>query len=1133
MVPFFYLHAEVATQLPLRGKKTWPDRRENKLSLNHEYTWRRPRQPAITCLSLFGKDELGDSLVVRIYGYRIQFYVSFKDTQLGRYCCSWLVRQDARDRLVVSIESVSGYKSMLIDKNHQIAASNDYADTTLMNVFRIRVRTRQDVAATIAAIDEKVYDYYSPAGGAPTDEYTNGVRFYESNLDVITAATRRFQLDACRWKRLNTTLCDCADTKVGGGGGGREFVFYDGGELDPALLFSDDTSSSTVSVASNPAPRVKLLAFDIECLSSNEETMPDAVRDPIIQISTVVSEDALGGDTKAAAADEGPLSAAYSFRRRLYTTGGTCDPITGVAVYAFSHEKDMLQAFVDYIFDEDPDIVTGYNVGAFDFPYLFKRLEANSIAARLGKVRELATCKKRGCGESARQYASFIPKTHDTNIPGRVIFDMYTHVRKEVSLRSYTLNSVSAHFLGGRQKDDIGYKEIPHLFNGNGESRARLGRYCVKDAQLVLEIAFQTQTFVHMFERCKVFRTMLQYMIDRGQQARFYSLLLAWCSPLNILVDDVTTRQTVQTVANTTTATAGSESAALSLDGDASTIESCMFSNSVMIASERQKQPARGLGRKRKISIRSTPSTAGKKDSGTCISEISTTDDTNRGVRDGGGKSKKAGYDGATVLEPITGIYYTPVICLDYASLYPSIMIAHNLCFTTLIKDDRQGADLARLGLAEQSPIGYYFLSQAVKKGVLPSILEMLLDERAMVRKQMSTVVTVGTMEYRILDGQQWALKIAANSIYGAIGCDKSLLNFVQIPSSVTAYGRRLIELTTKHVQSSYSGTRVVYGDTDSVMVNLERWDSTKQHIWECAAIGKHMADSTTRVIARPPIRLQFETVYRPFLLCSKKRYAAGVYNDLERIAAAASALTDTNVDKSVAIPPCRSTLKYKGLQVVRRDNCTFATRLMRFTLETLMDEKQDAIRRVTDGLRNELTSLFDGHVNTKELVISKEWKKKCTNAQPHDTLARRMQERDPNSAPRIGDRVPYLVVTVPNGAKLCDRAEDPVYAAESGLQPDYLYYADNQVATPIAALLRVVKPDCKSLEELKDSFWPTNAPRRDTDKRHGRNGAGEKRWMKRAAVGNRRLTDYFKAVRTDERQESAIRSNVRQVADE
>lgn len=42
-------------------------------------------------------------------------------------------------------------------------------------------------------------------------------------------------------------------------------------------------------------------------------------------------------------------------------------------------------------------------------------------------------------------------------------------------------------------------------------------------------------------------------------------------------------------------------------------------------------------------------------------------------------------YEGATVIEPERGYYDVPIATLDFASLYPSIMMAHNLCYTTLL----------------------------------------------------------------------------------------------------------------------------------------------------------------------------------------------------------------------------------------------------------------------------------------------------------------------------------------------------------------------------------------------------------------------------------------------------------------
>ena len=1040
MVPFYFLHAE----LERVQKVGEPKRFDKKKRPNNESC------TDITNLWLYGKDESSQTITVCIRQYRIHFYVSFKCPEMAKSCCTSLIL-DHTD-LVKEVTTVKRYAGMLLDKKHQTADKTNYADTTLTCVVRVQVKNERDVTLLIERIDRLVYQYCADRGAAD-HEYMSAVKFYESNIDTLTMATRRLGLDACRWCLLDTSWCKVTTT------GQYEFVVS--GETDPSVLFCTATLEPETTPLPTLPPLVKILSFDIECLSStNVDTMPDKEQDPIIQISSVISDDALGRQGSGGV-----------FQRHLFTLGGTCSAIDNVCVQTFQHEADMLRAFADHICAEDPDILTGYNIDNFDLPYMFRRFELDNVEPKMGRGSAVSTCKQKN-QKQERRYASFFSKTHDTHIGGRIIFDMYTHARKEFVLRSYTLNSVSSHFLA-KQKDDVSYKEIPTLFNGDCDSRARLGHYCVKDAELVLELAFVTQTFVHSFERCKVFRTMLQYLVDRGQQVKFYSMLLAWCSERNILIDDVTWRRRLEEKAGR--AAANSDK----LD--------------TIPAAKRQKGKD-GVFRQAAETADEERATA-----------------TKRGG--GGAKTKQPGYEGATVLDPKTGIYQNPVVCLDYASLYPSIMIAYNLCFTTLVLDERHGEDLLCKGEAERSPIGHCFLKRTVKKGVLPSILEMLLDERADVRRRIKGL-DENSIEHKLLDGQQSALKIAANSIYGAIGCKVSNLNFVEIPSSVTAYGRQLILHTKRHIEEDEhwrDGVEVVYGDTDSVMVHLTKWDPTRRRVWDCVAIGREMAASVTQSIGRTPIRLQFETVYKPFLLCTKKRYAAGVYSDLERIAAMEN--------KEEALALCRPKMKYKGLQVVRRDNCTFSTRLQELALESLMEEAciTTAVERIAGRLRDELKLLFDGRVNMEELVISKEWKKKSdgANAQMHTRLAQRMQSRDANSAPSIGDRVPYVVIlNSSSGIQLCDRAEDPDYVLEKGLPLDFMYYADNQVATPVAKLLRVVLGDDRSEQEIKDLFWPADAPRRDSDKRRK---PGESVWMKKASIGSRRITDYFDAARQEE----------------
>ncbi len=97
---------------------------------------------------------------------------------------------------------------------------------------------------------------------------------------------------------------------------------------------------------------------------------------------------------------------------------------------------------------------------------------------------------------------------------------------------------------------------------------------------------------------------------------------------------------------------------------------------------------------------------------------------------------------GATVIEPQRGFYESPILTLDFASLYPSIMIAHNLCYTTLI--NKQDLNKLSKDSYTTTPTNDYFIKPHVQTSVLPQILQNLLSERKKVKKLMKKLVLNG-----------------------------------------------------------------------------------------------------------------------------------------------------------------------------------------------------------------------------------------------------------------------------------------------------------------------------------------------------------------------------------------------------
>lgn len=240
------------------------------------------------------------------------------------------------------------------------------------------------------------------------------------------------------------------------------------------------------------------------------------------------------------------------------------------------------------------------------------------------------------------------------------------------------------------------------------------------------------------------------------------------------------------------------------------------------------------------------------------------------------GQGAEDQFEGATVIEPKRGYYADPISTLDFASLYPSIMMAHNLCYSTLIQPNVKD----KLGLSDdqmtRTPSGNYFVKSSIRKGLLPEILESLLSARKRAKNDLK--VEKDPFRRSVLDGRQLALKISANSVYGFTGAQVGKLPCLEISGSVTSYGRMMIEQTKHEVEQTYTVENgydndavVIYGDTDSVMVKFG-----VKEIEKAMELGKEAAELISKKFVHP-IKLEFEKVYYPYLLINKKRYA-GLY---------------------------------------------------------------------------------------------------------------------------------------------------------------------------------------------------------------------------------------------------------------
>jgi DNA polymerase elongation subunit (family B) len=189
---------------------------------------------------------------------------------------------------------------------------------------------------------------------------------------------------------------------------------------------------------------------------------------------------------------------------------------------------------------------------------------------------------------------------------------------------------------------------------------------------------------------------------------------------------------------------------------------------------------------------------------------------------------KKEKYTGAIVLSPTPGIY-TNVPVLDFAGLYPSIMIWKNICFTTIVRDDSVPDKECNViewpehincqHDPERHKNRKKTLSCGIKThrfhkypmGLVPRMLTHILEARSNVKGMMKSAKD--ETEYNVLNGRQLALKISANSVYGNLGNQLGYLPLQEGAEAVTATGRMMINKCVEYIERKYDA-KVVYGDS-------------------------------------------------------------------------------------------------------------------------------------------------------------------------------------------------------------------------------------------------------------------------------------------------------------------------------
>ncbi|XP_061097381.1 DNA polymerase zeta catalytic subunit isoform X2 [Conger conger] len=429
------------------------------------------------------------------------------------------------------------------------------------------------------------------------------------------------------------------------------------------------------------------------------------------------------------------------------------------------------------------------------------------------------------------------------------------------------------------------------------------------------------------------------------------------------------------------------------------------------------------------------------------------------------------------IMEPESRFYSNSVVVLDFQSLYPSIVIAYNYCYSTCLghveslgthDEFKFGCTSLRVppDLLYQlrnditvSPNGVAYVKSSVRKGVLPSMLEEILKTRIMVKQSMKAYKHDKALS-RLLHARQLGLKLIANVTFGYTAANFSgRMPSVEVGDSIVHKARETLERAIKLVNDTKKwGAHVVYGDTDSMFVLLK--GATKEQAFK---IGNEIAEAVTATNPKP-VKLKFEKVYLPSILQTKKRYVGYMYESLDQ--------KDPVFDA-------------KGIETVRRDGCPAVSKILERSIKLLFETRD--ISQVKQYVQRQCVKILEAKASMQDLTFAKEYRGSNSYRPgacvPALELTRRMLTYDRRLEPRVGERVPYVIVYGTPGVPLIQLVRRPMEVLQDpSLRLNATYYITKQILPPLSRVFALIGVDVFS--------WYQELPR--IQKAHSTAGGGE-----------------------------------------
>lgn len=462
-----------------------------------------------------------------------------------------------------------------------------------------------------------------------------------------------------------------------------------------------------------------------------------------------------------------------------------------------------------------------------------------------------------------------------------------------------------------------------------------------------------------------------------------------------------------------------------------------------------------------------------------------------------------AKYTGGLVLEPSCGYYDTFVLYLDFNSLYPSIIIEYNVCFSTMkwrkvasrsgeINEDEKSTVLEngeiqmekeeeRVGVVERSyevdPEGPEAQDLEIdfdrsRPGILPSILKNLVERRAMIKKLIASEKNKEKKELLLI--QSLSIKLISNSIYGCLGNTNNRFYARPMASYITQKGRNLLQHTKYKVEKEFN-LKVVYGDTDSIMIDTCIKSVGGKNYKEANILAHTIKNSINKNYKR--LELDLECIFSKLLLLKKKKYAC------------AKAL-DPDLEK------CE--YEMKGIDFIKRDYSKLSKLVGNEILKIMFAspkkgtadtsttklgiESHDIAEKIHEFLRGINQKIETDQFDLEYYIITKKLTKNVDEYQEksslgHVLVAERLRKDGYNVS--VNKEIQFCVCKSSDVCKYLNKPEEKLNTSQCcytvdemkkyNLHIDKEYYIKNQILLPINRLCQYIEGT--SVEKLSACF--------------------------------------------------------------